>query len=80
MSYEALNPEDYLRKEKPRMERIMTKETTKLYKMELSPEEVLERIRRTCPEAPKNADIELECNGGATIRWEQTTSDPEETW
>ena len=80
MSYEALNPEDYLRKEKPRMERIMTKETTKLYKMELSPEEVLERIRRACPEAPKNADIELERNGGATIRWEQTTNDPEETW
>ena len=57
MSYEALNPEDYLRKEKPRMERIMTTETTKRYKVELSPEEVLERIRRACPEAPKNADI-----------------------
>lgn len=80
MSYEALNPEDYLRKEKPRMERIMTTETTKRYKVELSPEEVLERIRRACPEAPKNADIELERNGGATIRWEQTTSDPEEIW
>lgn len=80
MSYEALNPEDYLRKERTKMERIKTMETTRRYKVELSPEEVINRIRMAVPEAPGRADIEIERDGGATIRWEETETTPEQSW
>jgi len=83
VSYETLNPEDYLRitppkcEEPNKMKRIMNTTTRKDFRVKLTEDEVLDRIRSACS-APKDADVSLESDGSAVIRWHHEETSPAE--
>lgn len=61
------------------MYRIMSTTTRKDFRVTLTEEEVLERIRSACS-APKGADVSLESDGSAVIRWSHEETSPAEVW
>ena len=61
------------------MKRVINTTIRKDYRITLTKEEVLERIRATCP-ATKGADVRLESDGSAVICWSLEDTSPAEVW
>lgn len=61
------------------MQRTMNTTTRKDFRVTLTEEEVLERIRSACS-APKDAEVTLEGDGSALIRWSNEHTSPAEVW
>lgn len=61
------------------MKRIMNTTTRKDFRVTLTEDEVLERIRSACS-APKDAEVILESDGSAVIRWNHEETSPAEVW
>lgn len=61
------------------MQRVRRTTTRKDYRVTLTKDEVLERIRSTCS-APTGADVRLESDGSAVISWSIENTSPAEVW
>ena len=61
------------------MKRVINTTIRKDYRITLTKEEVLERIRATCP-ATKGAYVRLESDGSAVISWSLEDTSPAEVW
>lgn len=61
------------------MKRVIHTTTRKNYRVTLTKDEVLERIRSTCS-ATKGADVRLESDGSAVICWSLEDTSPAEVW
>jgi len=61
------------------MTRIICTTTRKDYRVTLTKDEVLERIRSTCS-ATKGAEVRLESDGSAVICWSLEDTSPAEVW
>ena len=61
------------------MQRVRRITTRKDYRVTLTKDEVLERIRTTCS-ATTGADVRLERDGSAVICWSLEDTSPAEVW